>query len=57
MGTGTTGIACQKFNPKDTMVCIGSELSEKQVEYSRERLEKYVSERENEINFEYDEHD
>lgn len=57
MGTGTTGIACQRFNPKDTMVCIGSELSEKQVEYSRERLDRYVSERKNEINFEYDERD
>lgn len=42
MGTGTTGIACQKFNPKDTMVCIGSELSEKQVEYSKNRLRKYI---------------
>lgn len=42
MGTGTTGIACQRFNPKDTMVCIGSELSEKQVEYSKNRLRKYI---------------
>ena len=36
MGTGTTGIACDKmgFN------CIGSELSPKQVEESIERLRK-----------------
>lgn len=38
MGTGTTGIACEKFCREKTMVCIGSELSEKQVEFSKERL-------------------
>lgn len=38
MGTGTTGIACEKFCGGKTMVCIGSELSEKQVEFSKQRL-------------------
>ena len=38
MGTGTTGVACEKFCKEKTMVCIGSELSEKQVEYSKNRL-------------------
>lgn len=40
MGTGTTGIACEKWGNEET-VCIGSELSEAQVQYSKERLEKY----------------
>ena len=38
MGTGTTGIACEKFCREKTMVCIGSELSDKQVEFSKNRL-------------------
>ena len=38
MGTGTTGIACEKFCKEKTMVCIGSELSDKQVEFSKNRL-------------------
>ena len=43
MGTGTTAIACEKFNDRDNdMVCIGSEISEKQVEYSKERLNKFL---------------
>lgn len=41
MGTGTTGIACEKFNPSKEMTCIGSELSEAQVEYSKNRLREY----------------
>lgn len=55
MGTGTTAIACHKFNPNDNMVCIGSELSEKQVEYSKERLKKLIKSliRPLEIPFEY----
>ena len=45
MGTGTTAIACQKFNNMNNdMVCIGSEISEKQVEYSKERLNKFLKE-------------
>ena len=45
MGTGTTAIACQKFNDMDNnMICIGSEISEKQVEYSKERLDKFLKE-------------
>ena len=38
MGTGTTGIACEKFCQEDTMMCFGSELSDKQVEFSKNRL-------------------
>lgn len=37
MGTGTTAIACEKYGD-DNMMCIGSELSEAQVEYSKNRL-------------------
>lgn len=42
MGTGTTAIACYKFCQSESMACIGSELSEKQVEYSRNRLRKLI---------------
>lgn len=38
MGTGTTAIACEKWGNNET-VCIGSELSEAQVQYSKERME------------------
>ncbi|MBP5457932.1 MAG: site-specific DNA-methyltransferase [Paludibacteraceae bacterium] len=38
MGTGTTAIACEKFCPSDTMMCIGCELSPNQVEFSKKRL-------------------
>lgn len=38
MGTGTTGIACERYG-NDKMICIGSELSSAQVEYSKQRLE------------------
>lgn len=55
MGTGTTGIACQRFNPKDTMVCIGSELSEKQVEYSKNRLRKYIEDNMQPLTIPFDE--
>ena len=45
MGTGTTAIACEKFNNMNNdMVCVGSELSEKQVEYSKERLNNFLKE-------------
>ena len=45
MGTGTTAIACEKFNGMDNeMVCVGSEISEKQVEYSKERLNNFLKE-------------
>lgn len=40
MGTGTTGIACEKWG-NDKTVCIGSELSQAQVQYSVDRLNKY----------------
>ena len=39
MGTGTTAIACEKYG-NENMMCIGSELSEAQVEYSKNRLKK-----------------
>lgn len=41
MGTGTTAIACERFCKDNTVVCIGCELSEKQVEYSKERLDTF----------------
>ena len=43
MGTGTTAVACEEmgFN------CIGSELSEAQVEYSKNRLEEFRQKRNN----------
>lgn len=37
MGTGTTGIACEKLG----LTCYGSELSEAQVEYSKQRLKEF----------------
>jgi DNA modification methylase len=51
MGTGTTAIACERFCDEGSIICIGCELSEKQVEYSKERLEKYRNERKNQIKF------
>jgi DNA modification methylase len=42
MGTGTTAIAVEKYETENEftdLVCIGCELSEKQVEFSRNRLE------------------
>lgn len=41
MGSGTTAIGCEKFNPTNEMMCIGSELSEAQVEYSKNRLDNF----------------
>jgi DNA modification methylase len=38
MGTGTTGVACEKFCQADTMMCIGCELSADQVKFSKDRL-------------------
>ena len=40
MGTGTTGIGVEKYG--NGCICIGSEISEKQVEYSKERLNKFL---------------
>lgn len=40
MGTGTTAIACEKWGNED-MICIGSELSEAQVRYSKDRLNNF----------------
>ena len=37
MGTGTTGIACEILN----LNCIGTEIDTEQVEYSKERLNKF----------------
>jgi DNA modification methylase len=36
MGTGTTAVACKRYGCK----CIGSEISEKQVAYAKERVRK-----------------
>ena len=41
MGTGTTGVACEKFCNNDTMTCVGCELSSEQVAYSENRLKEY----------------
>lgn len=39
MGTGTTAKACRLFNNgQNNMICYGSELSEQQVEYSKQRI-------------------
>ena len=39
MGTGTTAVACKKFNNgNNNMVCIGSELSAEQIKFSKERI-------------------
>lgn len=43
MGTGTTAVACERYGNEE-MVCIGSELSEQQVLFSKERLRKYREE-------------
>ncbi len=42
MGTGTTAIACEKYG-NENMMCIGSELSEAQVEYSKKRLKNIIN--------------
>lgn len=43
MGTGTTAVACKKFKDFDNnIICIGSELSEAQIQYSKERLTKLI---------------
>lgn len=45
MGTGTTAIACIKFNNNDNnMICIGSEISKAQVEFSCERTHTFLEE-------------
>lgn len=45
MGTGTTGIACIKYNKnQNNIICIGSEISEKQVTFSCERAHKFLEE-------------
>lgn len=56
MGTGTTAVACHKFNQSPNMVCIGSELSEKQVQYSWDRIKKLKKQMSQslKIPFEYD---
>ena len=41
MGTGTTAIACEELN----MNCYGSEISEAQIEYSKNRLKNFRIER------------
>ena len=43
MGTGSTAIGCEKYS--DNIICLGSELSKDQVQYSNERIKKYRYER------------
>ena len=51
MGTGTTAIACEKYNEGNGMICVGSELSEAQVKYSKERLAEYRKEKQSKLQF------
>lgn len=44
MGTGTTAVACKRYGCK----CIGSEISEKQVAYAKERVKKVTANGQNE---------
>lgn len=46
MGTGTTAIGCEKYG---NLICMGTEMSKAQVEYSNERLDKYRRRREYEM--------
>jgi DNA modification methylase len=39
------------------MTCIGCELSEKQVEFSKERLKKYRAEHQDSIEIPFDDHE
>lgn len=42
VGTGTTCIGCMKYNDGDNdLVCIGSELSEAQVEFAKNRINEF----------------
>ena len=51
MGTGTTAVACKRFNDfNNNIVCIGSELSEAQIEYSKERISNINKEESDVIN-------
>ena len=44
VGTGTTNIGCMKFNGGDNeIVCIGSELSENQVAYAKQRIKDFIN--------------
>lgn len=49
MGTGTTGIGVEKYG--NGCICIGSEISPAQVEYSYKRLKEYRAKNENKIEF------
>lgn len=40
MGTGTTAVACKR---RGGISCIGSELSQKQVEFAKDRLKKTIN--------------
>lgn len=45
MGTGTTAIGCIKFNENNNqIICVGSEISKAQVEYSYERSHNFLQE-------------
>ena len=50
MGTGTTGIGVEKYG--NGCVCIGSEISPAQVEYSNKRLNEYKEKHKCELKFE-----
>lgn len=43
VGTGTTNIGCMKFkNGENELICIGSELSENQVAYAKQRIKDFI---------------
>lgn len=45
MGTGTTAIGCLKYNNRqNNILCVGSELSKAQVDYSKERVKDFLKE-------------
>lgn len=50
MGTGTTGIGVEKYG--NGCICIGSEISPAQVEYSNNRLKEYREKNGQTLNFE-----
>lgn len=50
VGTGTTMIGCMKYNNGENgLTCIGSELSNAQIDFAKERINNFKKESENEL--------
>ena len=50
VGTGTTMIGCMKYNNgENSLTCIGSELSNAQIDFAKERINNFKKEKENEL--------